>query len=105
MRLLPVAAANCRAIRCQLPPKTLQVQLVNLEDFEVDSTGAALGAADLVLLMTSTYGPGAPPGSANKFLAWLKQVAAGQTEANVLLGEMLGPPNLPTDPALSWTAK
>lgn len=57
-----------------------------MEDFEVDSTGA-LSAADLVLLMTSTYGHGAPPGSATKFLAWLKQVAAGPTEANVLHGE------------------
>jgi hypothetical protein len=41
-----------------------------MEDFEPDSWSAAVAAATLVVVMSSTYGPGAPPGTANKFIAW-----------------------------------
>lgn len=56
-----------------------------MEDFESDSWAAAIEAAELVVLLSSTYGPGAPPGTATKFLTWLQH--AGDEAAMVLTGE------------------
>ncbi len=45
----------------------------------------AICTARCVILMSSTYGPGAPPSSANKFISWLQ---AGDGEAEeVFSGE------------------
>eukprot|EP00775_Hariotina_reticulata_P010070 gene10070-10225_t len=52
----------------------LEVQQLNCEDVEGDAWPAALGPAAAVLLMSSTYGPGAPPASAAKFITWLNRI-------------------------------
>jgi len=56
-----------------LCPFCKQILLLNCEDFESDSWSPALASAAAVLLMSSTYGPGAPPASAAKFIAWLNR--------------------------------
>ncbi len=43
-----------------------------MEEFEPESWAATIGSAQAVLVLTSTYGPGAPPGTAAKFVAWLQ---------------------------------
>jgi hypothetical protein len=56
-----------------------------MEDFEPTSWSKALSGSQLVLLLTSTYGPGACPASAAKFMTWLKKggasVLAGGSQA------------------------
>lgn len=59
----------------------LQVDLLNMEDFEAEHWTSLLGDAQLVLLLTSTHGPGACPASANKFLSWLKQHDAAKPDS------------------------
>ena len=49
---------------------SLQVTQLNMEDFEPDSWAATITAATFVVVMSSTYGPGSPPGTASKFIAW-----------------------------------
>jgi sulfite reductase alpha subunit-like flavoprotein len=49
----------------------LHVVVQDMEEFEGDSWAEAVAAAALIVVATSTYGPGAPPGTAAKFLSWL----------------------------------
>jgi sulfite reductase alpha subunit-like flavoprotein len=51
---------------------SLQVVVQDLEEFEGDSWSEAMAAAALIVVATSTYGPGAPPGTAAKFISWLQ---------------------------------
>jgi sulfite reductase alpha subunit-like flavoprotein len=51
---------------------SLQVVEQDLEEFEGDSWSEAMAAAALIVVATSTYGPGAPPGTAAKFISWLQ---------------------------------
>ncbi|KXZ51520.1 hypothetical protein GPECTOR_12g483 [Gonium pectorale] len=61
------------------------VSLNNMEEFEPDSWSERISTSRFMLLMTSTYGPGAPPSTANKFVAWLqKGIAAGGESKEVL---------------------
>ncbi|KAL4440247.1 hypothetical protein ABPG75_003248 [Micractinium tetrahymenae] len=56
----------------------LAVSVLNMEEFDSEAWGAHLADADAVLVLSSTYGPGAPPRAAAKFVAWLQ---AGGDEA------------------------
>jgi hypothetical protein len=48
------------------------VVVQDMEEFEGDSWSEAMAAAALIVVATSTYGPGAPLGTAAKFLSWLQ---------------------------------
>ena len=50
----------------------MQVSQLNMEDFEPESWSAVLGSAAIVVVMSSTYGRGAPPRTATNFLQWLQ---------------------------------
>lgn len=64
------------------------VTVLNVEDFEPDAWGKAISESKAVVVMLSTYGPGAPPGTASKFIAWL-QSSNGEAK-DALKGEGLG---------------
>jgi sulfite reductase alpha subunit-like flavoprotein len=55
----------------------LPATVMNMEDFESDSWAGAIADAALVVIATSTYGPGAPPRAAAKFVQWLQGGGAG----------------------------
>lgn len=57
----------------------LSVNILNTEEFDADSWMVLISRAKCVVLMSSTYGPGAPPSSANKFITWL-QSGSGEAE-------------------------
>lgn len=44
---------------------------MNVEDFDSDAWGEHIAAASIVLMLSSTHGPGDPPRSAAKYLDWL----------------------------------
>ena len=50
-----------------------QVTVLNMEDFEADAWAGPLAESTLVAVLSSTYGPGAPPRTAAKFVAWLQR--------------------------------
>lgn len=57
------------------------MHLLSLEEFDADSYTQLLGSARLVLLLSSTYGAGACPSTANRFMAWLKARNTGAADA------------------------
>ncbi|KAK9824802.1 hypothetical protein WJX74_009932 [Apatococcus lobatus] len=59
---------SSRAVR--IMRKQWQMKLFNLEDFN-SQTMIQWPQFDIIMLITSTYGSGAAPGSANRFLKWL----------------------------------
>ncbi|KAG2438015.1 hypothetical protein HXX76_005629 [Chlamydomonas incerta] len=63
----------------------LSVKVMDMEDFEPDSWREHIKAATLVVLALSTYGPGAPPSTAGKFMAWLQKGLAIGGEAHEAL--------------------
>lgn len=71
LQLLPDLQALAHLCTC------LQVHLLNLEDFDADTWAEQLGAARVVVLLSSTYGAGACPATAVKFMSWLKNGNSG----------------------------
>ncbi|KAG2450636.1 hypothetical protein HYH02_004476 [Chlamydomonas schloesseri] len=63
----------------------LSVTALDMEDFEPDSWSEHIRGAKLVVLALSTYGPGAAPSTAGKFMAWLQKGLAIGGEAHEAL--------------------
>lgn len=67
---------------------SIQVHLLNLEDFDADSWAEKLDAARVVVLLSSTYGAGACPATAVNFMSWLKNGNSGA--GGILAGKPFG---------------
>ncbi|KAG2495439.1 hypothetical protein HYH03_006385 [Edaphochlamys debaryana] len=80
--------AKYAAAVAQVLSGPLAVTLLNMEDFEPDGWSEALARSQLVVLMLSTYGPGAPPSTAGKFLAWMQKGMAVGGDAHSVLANL-----------------